>query len=150
MWSRWNVSATSENTNTTFFFCLFRAIPMAYEVSRLGVKSELQLLAYTTATATRDLSCVYDLHHSSQQCWTLKPLNEARDRTCTLMVPGRIRYHWATIGTPKYNYFSKIALPLQETQNLRTSNFTSRYTPNRNAHIHAQETWTTKLTALHF
>ena len=32
------------------------------EVPRLGVESELQLLAYTTATAaTTDQSCVYDL-----------------------------------------------------------------------------------------
>ena len=36
------------------------------DVPRLGVKSELQLLAYTTATATPDLSCLYDLHHSLQ------------------------------------------------------------------------------------
>ena len=42
------------------------------EVPRLGVKTELQLLAYTTAPATRDLSGsgVYDLH----QCWILNPL----------------------------------------------------------------------------
>ena len=32
------------------------------EVPRLGVESELQLLAYTTAIATRDLSYVCDLH----------------------------------------------------------------------------------------
>ena len=32
------------------------------EVPRLGVESELQLLAYTTATATPDLSCICNLH----------------------------------------------------------------------------------------
>ena len=37
------------------------------EVSRLGVESELQLLVYTTATATRDPSRTYDLNHSTQQ-----------------------------------------------------------------------------------
>ena len=37
------------------------------EVPRLRVKSELQLLAYTTATATPDLNHVCDLHHSSWQ-----------------------------------------------------------------------------------
>ena len=31
------------------------------EVPRLGVESELQLLAYTTATAIRDLSYLWDL-----------------------------------------------------------------------------------------
>ena len=51
------------------------------KVPRLGVKSELQLPAYTTATATQDLSCVCDLHHSSRQRWILDPLSEARNRT---------------------------------------------------------------------
>ena len=35
------------------------------EVPRLGVESELQLPAYTAATATSDLSCVCDLHHTA-------------------------------------------------------------------------------------
>ena len=43
------------------------------EVPRLGVKSELQLPAYTTATATQDLSQVYDLYHNSRQCQILNP-----------------------------------------------------------------------------
>ena len=34
------------------------------EVPRLGVESELQLPAYTTATATPDPSHVCNLHHS--------------------------------------------------------------------------------------
>ena len=41
------------------------------EVSRLGVQSELQLPAYTPATATRDPSGVCHLHHSSWQRWIL-------------------------------------------------------------------------------
>ena len=35
------------------------------EVPRLESKSELELLAYTTATAMQDLSHVCSLHHSS-------------------------------------------------------------------------------------
>ena len=35
------------------------------EVPRLGVEFELQLLAYGIATAVQDLSCIFDLHHSS-------------------------------------------------------------------------------------
>ena len=31
------------------------------EVSGLGVESELQLPVYTSATATRDQSCIFDL-----------------------------------------------------------------------------------------
>ena len=61
------------------------------EVPRLGVKSELQLQAYTTARATRGLSCICDLHHSSQQRWILNPLSKARDVTHTLMDPSWAR-----------------------------------------------------------
>ena len=50
--------------NITTFFFLFRAIPGHVEVPRLGVELELQLLAYETATAIPDLSCICDLHHS--------------------------------------------------------------------------------------
>ena len=49
------------------------------EGPRLGVESEQQLPAYTTATATRDPSLVCGLHHSSWQCQILNPLSEARD-----------------------------------------------------------------------
>ena len=57
------------------FVCLFVYLftvflgphPQHMEVPRLGVELELQLPAYTTATATRDLSHVCELHHSSQQ-----------------------------------------------------------------------------------
>ena len=55
------------------------------EVPRLGVESELQLLACAMATAMQDLSLVYELHHSSQQCQIPDPLSEARDRTHVLM-----------------------------------------------------------------
>ena len=48
------------------------------EVPRLGVKSELQPLAYATATAMQDLSHICNLHHSSQQCWILNTLCEVR------------------------------------------------------------------------
>jgi len=70
------------------------------EVPRLGVHSELLLPAYARATATPDLSCICDLHHSSWQCWILNPLSEARDQTCIHMVPSQIRFHCATMGTP--------------------------------------------------
>ena len=61
------------------------------EVSRLEVELELQLPAYTTATAMRDLNHIFDLHHTSQQCQILNPLSKARDRTRNLMVPSRTR-----------------------------------------------------------
>ena len=64
--------------------------PQHMEIPGPGVESELQLLAYTTATATWDVSHIHDLHHSSQQHWILKPLNKAGDWTCILMDPGRV------------------------------------------------------------
>ena len=63
------------------------------EVPRLGVESELQLPAYTTATATSDPSSICDLHRSSWQHRILNPLSEARGGTRNLMVPSRIRFH---------------------------------------------------------
>ena len=54
------------------------------EVPRLGVESELQPLAYATATATWDHSCICDLYLSSQQ-HLFNPLSEARDQTHVLM-----------------------------------------------------------------
>ena len=59
------------------------------EVPRLGVESELELLAYTTVIAMRDLSLVCNLHYSSWQYPVLNTLSEARDQTCILMNPSR-------------------------------------------------------------
>ena len=49
------------------FVCLFVfMVPLWHmKIPRLGVKLEVQLQAYTSATATWDPSCVCDLHHSS-------------------------------------------------------------------------------------
>ena len=47
--------------------------------SQLGVKSELQLPAYATATAMPGPSHICDLHHSSWQHQNLNPLRKARD-----------------------------------------------------------------------
>ena len=56
------------------------------EVPRLRVESELQLLAYATATAMRDPSHVCDLHHS------LTHWSKARDQTHVLLDAGQFRY----------------------------------------------------------
>ena len=52
--------------------------PQHVEVPRLGVESELELLAYATATAAWDPSLICDLHHSSWQSQILNPLSKAR------------------------------------------------------------------------
>ena len=69
------------------------------EVPRLGGESELQPLAYTTATAMPDLTYICDLQHSSQQFQNLNPPNEARDQTCILLDASQMHFCWATTGT---------------------------------------------------
>ena len=60
------------------------------EIPKLGVKSKLWLLAYAVGTAVQDLSCIYNLHHSSQQCQILNPLSKAGDPTHILMDPSQV------------------------------------------------------------
>ena len=55
------------------------------EFPRLGVESELQLPAYTTATATLDPSHNCDQCHGLWQCRILKPPSKARDQICILI-----------------------------------------------------------------
>ena len=91
-----------------FFFFLLRAVPVAYGNFRLGVKSELQLLAYTTATATQDPSHLCNPHHSSQQCCILNPLREARDWTWDIMDTSWVHYLWAMLGIPTGGFKRRI------------------------------------------
>ena len=69
----------------SFFSFLFRASTAHMEIPKLGLKLELQLLAYAMATATPDPSRNCDLHRSSWQCQILNTLSEARSWTCILM-----------------------------------------------------------------
>ena len=76
-----------------FVYLVFLELhPRCMEVPRLGVKSELQLLACTTATAMQDPSCVCDLHHSPGEGWILNPLRGARGQICILMDSIWVRY----------------------------------------------------------
>ena len=65
------------------------------EVPRLEVESELQLLAYITATGMPDLS------HCLWQRRILNPLSQAGYQTLNLIDPSRVRYHGAKTGTPQ-------------------------------------------------
>ena len=56
------------------------------EVPRLGIKSELQLLAYTIATAMPYLRCNCNLNQ------ILNPLSEARDQTHIFMDMSWVHY----------------------------------------------------------
>ena len=69
-----------------FFFFFFLQLHLQHmELPRLGVKLELQLLAYATPTATPDPSCICNLHHSLQQCQSHNPLSQEKDQTCILV-----------------------------------------------------------------
>ena len=70
------------------------------EVPRRGVKSELQLLAYTTAATPPDPSCLCNLHHSSWQCRILNLLSKARDQTHILVDTSWIHFCCAIRGIP--------------------------------------------------
>jgi len=67
------------------YFCFLVPHLWHMEVPRLRVELELQLPAYTTATAMQDPSLICDLHHSLEQYWILNSLSEARDRICFLV-----------------------------------------------------------------
>ena len=97
-----------------FCFC-FLGLHLWYrDVPRLGVGSEFQQPAYTTAIATRNPSCVWNLHHSSQQRPIPDPSSEARDRTRILMDTSWIHFHCAMTGTPMSWFsssFSAVSIP---------------------------------------
>ena len=91
-----------------FIFAFLGLHSQHMEVPRLGVESELQLPAYTTATTTLDPSHVCDLHHSSWQRQILNPLSQTRDQTRNRMVLSGICFHCAMTGTPSYALFKRI------------------------------------------
>ena len=95
------------------FFFFLGLHPRHMEIPKQRVEWELQLSAYTTATATRDLSCICDLHHSSQHARSLT-LNGARVWTHAPMDASQVRYHCATGNSLVFFYiyflFSPAAL----------------------------------------
>ena len=99
---RLKIAVLSSLTQQIFFFSFFFLGPHVWhvEVPRLGVESELQLLPYTTATATRDPSHACDLHCSSRQCQILNQLSKTQDRTCILLDASWIHFHCATNRKP--------------------------------------------------
>ena len=87
-------------SHSFLFFCFLGPHLWHVGVPRLGAESELPLPAYTTATATPDLSHVCDLQHSSQQHWIPNPLSEAKDLTHILIDTSHTCFCCTTIGTP--------------------------------------------------
>ena len=79
------------------FFSFFMAALEAYGCSWARGQREVLAVAYTTATATPDPNHFRNLHHSSQQHWTLNLMNRARDQTRVFMNTSRVR------NLPSYN-----------------------------------------------
>ena len=72
--------------NILFFFFSYVGLHLLHmEVPRLGVKSEVQLQAYTTATAMGDPSRICNLCCTLQQGGIPNPLSEVRDWTHIFM-----------------------------------------------------------------
>ena len=82
-----------------FVFCLFRAAPAAYGGSQ--ARGRIRAVA---ASLLQNYSNVRSEPHlwptpQPQQHQILNPLSKARDRTHNLMVPSRIRFCHAMMGT---------------------------------------------------
>ena len=89
-----------------FFFLVFLGLhPRQMEVPRPGVESELQLLAYTRATAAQNPSSICNLHHSSRQHWNLNPLNKDRNQTRILVDTSQVHFPWAMTGSPSSLFY---------------------------------------------
>ena len=97
--------------NIIFFF-LFRASLWHLAVPGLVVKSELQL----PATATPDLSHIYDICCSLQQHQILNPLSKARDRTCILMDTSWVSNSLSHNGNSQISYLNKILAIVMKTK----------------------------------
>ena len=83
-----------------FVFSLFTAATAAY-----GGSQARRLIGAVAAGLYQNHSNTRSepfLRHSSWQCQILNPLSEARNRTCNLRVPSRIRFCCATMGTPSF------------------------------------------------
>ena len=94
-----------------FFFFFFFGVwshPRYIEVPRLGIESELKLLAYAIATAMPDLSHISNLHPSSWKQWILthwagsgiKPTSSWILATHTIRDTSQVWYCWDSMGTP--------------------------------------------------
>ena len=88
--------------------CFLGLHPKLMEVPRLGVKSELSLLAYTTATAMQDPSHICDLHHRSWQHRILNPLSKAWDWTLVLTDTSWTHFGCTTMGTSRSYFYANI------------------------------------------
>ena len=80
------------------------------EVPRLGVKSELQLPVYTTATAIPDPSCIWDLYHGSRDVGSLAHWGRPGIEPASSWILVGFLTHSATTGTLSWTFVCIISL----------------------------------------
>ena len=97
-------NVTQLHIHVYLFFFFLGPRPWHMKVPRLGVESELQLLAYATALTMQDPSHVCNLHHSSQPTQILNSFREARDGNFISMGTSWVCYHRATMGSPYFQH----------------------------------------------
>ena len=79
------IQIQDKDLKKNFFFCLFRATPIAYESP--GLRSNLSYSSWPTP--------------QPKPCWIFNPLSKARDRTCILIDSSQVCQPLSHVGTPK-------------------------------------------------
>ena len=93
-------SSTTEPRREFSLSFFFKATPAACESSKARGRIGAVVAGLHHSTATRDPSCICNLHHSSWQCQILNPMSKARDQTHILMDISQVHFYWATMRTP--------------------------------------------------
>ena len=93
------------------YFLLFMAASMAYGSSQARDLVGATGASYTTATATQNLSLIYDLHHSSWKHQILNPLRDAWGWTWILIGTSQVCDRLSHSGTPLPTSFWCISWP---------------------------------------
>ena len=105
-----------------YFFCFLGLHPKHMEFPRPGVELELQLPAYTTATALPDANFICDLQHSSLQCQILNWARPGIEPSSSWILV-RFLTHWATTETVPIPLFTTVAFQQNE-KTLSATQFT--------------------------
>ena len=118
LWS-WSFPTPSKYVDSTvlyfFQFLIFLGLHLQHmEVPRLGVESELQLLACTTATAMLYQSSLFSLHCSCWLCWILNWLSKARVQTGIFMDTSWVLNPLSYNGNSQKGSFNSIPLRTHE------------------------------------
>ena len=86
-------------------FSVLRATPVAYGGSQAMSQIRATAAGLCHSHSNTGSKHVCDLHHSSQQCHILNPLSKAGNSSHNLMVPSRICFRCATMGTPIFVFY---------------------------------------------